>query len=207
MPVGREVKETIYEVGNKNYTKKVTKRQIEAMKVYLSYDFGYDWNDSLDRHNIFADGFFIDLLDSSFGRSLAEKYFSLVKEDFAERVGVHKRFRFYRHPSGNFDLETELKMYARDLYAQYAKVASKDKEVDVSLLHDYMGLANEHRRFRPRDIKRLTTLFIRDRKIGADPTVQRRNFAIFQARSNEEFFWNSFYGAFGPSCNSRCKLC
>lgn len=192
LPTPKRNNEIVYKVGKDIHQKKVSKRQIDAMKVYLSYDFGTDLNDSLEKQNIFSDGFFIDLLDSSFGRGLAEKYFDLVKDDFSQRVQVHKNFRFYRHPSGKLDLEKELKRYAKDLYSHYKKVAAKDKAIDVKLLHEYIALAREQKKFSPRNTQRLTSLFIRDRRIGNDPSVEKRNFALFYAKSNEDLFGGAF---------------
>ncbi len=184
--------EVVYRVGEKGHQKVVTKRQIEAMKTYLSYDMGYFFNDSLDRQNIFADGFFLELISSSFGKKLLQKTFSLVEGDFGKRVKLHRKHRMYRHPSGKFKLEDVMQRYARNLYEGYKKVQDPQREVSVSLMIDLIELAALQKDFKPSDMQKLALLSVRDKKLGHDPVIDQMNFALFHTKSNAEMFGAAF---------------
>lgn len=184
--------DTVYITGTPGKQKRISKQKIEGMKTYLSYDFGYDMNDALEKQNIFSDGFFFTLMDSSFGRGLVDIYFPLLKDDFEKRMAINRKTEMYRHPMGKLNIEDEVKRYANDFYVQYQKVKDKKREIDASLLKDCIFLCSKHRYFRPRDIKLLTKLFIRDRKIEEDPTVEKRNYALFGAKSNTDIFGEAF---------------
>jgi hypothetical protein len=192
MPASAGIPDTIYTLGVNGNKKEVSKRRLEAMKTYLSYDFGYSVNDALEKQNIFSDGFFFTVMDSSFGKGLVEKYFPLLKTDFEKRMIHNRRTEMYRHPSGKLNIENELKVYAADFYAQYQKVKDSKREIDADLLNDCISLCGMHRYFRPRDVKLLSKVFIRDRKMEVDPTFERRNYALFGARSNEDVFGKAF---------------
>lgn len=192
VPVAKERPDVLYKVGSKGKERAFSKQKLESLKTYLTYDLGYDFNDALERQNIFADGFLLDLCDSSLGKGLIQEYFPLIKEDFAKKVAAHRKTRLYTHPSGKYSLEDELKTYAKDLYENYSLVQQKDREVDASLFQDYLALAGAQRYFRPRDSKLLTSIFLRDRKIGNDPTLDRRNFALFGTKSNGDMFGEAY---------------
>ncbi|MCH9811746.1 hypothetical protein K0U07_03165 [bacterium] len=184
--------DTIYKVGLPGKEREISKKKLDAMVTYLTYDFGYGINDAIDRQNIFSDGFFYSFLDSSLGKSLINKHFSLLKKDFAEKLEINRKKELYTHPSGKLVLENEIKIYADELYSAYRKVKDKNREVDASLLEDCVALFSKHRHFTPKDLKLLTQIFIRDRKMEHDPTWERRNFAIFGARSNVDVFGKAF---------------
>lgn len=184
--------EVVYRVGAKGHEKVVTKRQIEAMKTYLSYDMGYGFNDSLDRQNIFADGFFLELISSSFGRKLIEGYFSLIEEGFTKRVALHRKDRMYRHPSGKFKLEDIMQRYAKSMHDGYKKVQDPLQVVSEGLMMDFIDLALLQREFKPSDMQKLALLSVRDKKLGHDPVIDQMNFALFHTKSNAEMFGEAF---------------
>ncbi|MCH9618730.1 MAG: hypothetical protein SP4CHLAM5_08670 [Chlamydiia bacterium] len=192
MPAKKIMPDTVYSLGAFGNKKEVSKRELAAMKIYLTYDFGYSVNDALEKQNIFSDGFFFSVMDSAFGKGLVDKYFPLLKGDFEKRMACNRRSEMYRHPAGKLNIEDELKVYAADFYTQYQRVKESKREIDASLLKDCISLCGMHRYFRPRDVKLLAKVFIRDRKMEVDPTFEKRNFALFGARSNADVFGEAF---------------
>ena len=169
----------------------VSKRQIEAMKTFLSHDMGYGFNDALSKQNIFGDGFFVEILCSSFGRKLLQNNFDLVKDDFEKVTKKHQHDTMYRHRSGKFSLEDQLKIYAPTLYEKYQSVKDFKREKNFALLNDYIDLIYEHTLFRPKDMKMLTRIICRDRKLGYDSSIDKRNIALFHAKNYEDILGKS----------------
>jgi len=199
VPQGRELQDQVFVAGKGEVKREVKKRQIDAMKAYLKFDLGYGFSKVLERQNIFANGFFIRLLDSSFGRGLADEYFSKVEGDFAKQVKKHRRQRLYRHDSGATPTEDVMKKYAPDYYESYAKVADKKRVIDASLLQDMISLMAHQQEFTPRNLQMLTTIYMQDILHLDDPAIERRNFAMFQARDNEDVFGNAFMELFAQA--------
>jgi hypothetical protein len=196
IPQGIEEKKVVYQLGSKDVVRSVTKKQIEAMKTYLNFDLGYGLNDVLERQNIFSDGFFIELISSDFGKKITSLHYDLLKDDFDQRMKVHKRQRLYKHWSGKLNLEDRLEMHATSFYDSIKKVQEKGRAVDISLLHDMIDLSNLQMEFTPDNMKSMMRVLIRDNKLGVDSMLKRRNFALFQAKSNEDFFGSSFIELF-----------
>ena len=192
IPEARAIEEKVYKIGSKGHERTLSKSRIENMKTFLMYDLGVGFNDSLECQNIFSDGFCLNILNSELGKQLSKRYFSLIKEDFEAVVKLHRGHRLYRHPSGKLTLLKEMKNYANNLYIAYEQVQNKERDIDLSLFHDYITLATEQRKCRPCDMKKLMSVFVRDKNLGQDPTLERKNFALFQAKSNADMFGDSF---------------
>jgi hypothetical protein len=181
-----------YLVGKKGIKGGIVKGEIEAMKQFLSYDFGYGFNDVLQKQNVFGGGFFIDLIHSSFGDELIKRFFPLIKGDFAKRVDTHKRFGFYKDPSGKFFLEQNLKERAKPFYDLYKKVTLKGRKVDEELFKDYIALCFMQKSITPAFMQNLVSSSMKFMGLPIDETVNRRNFALFSAKNNEEIFGEAF---------------
>lgn len=185
-----------YKVGSKSVRRKLSKRQIESMKTFLSYDLGYGFNEVLNRQNIFADGFFLELVSSSLGKALAKKHFDLLKGDFSAKLEKNKRYKLYRHPSGKLNLEDKLEAFSPEIYEGYRKLIEKKSEVTPELLCVALDLANAQRAFTPKDMKTIVRVFMREPSVGHDQAVERKNFALFQAQNNEDLFGGAFMELF-----------
>ena len=191
--------EQVYKVGSKGYERSFSRSRLENLKTFLNYDLGVGFNDALECQNIFSDGFCLKMLDSALGREISKRYFSLIKDDFESLVVKHRGHRLYRHPSGKLSLLPEMKKYAKDLYVAYQCVQNADRPIDESLFHDYITLATEQRKFRPSDMKKLMQIFARDQHLGQDPILQRKNFALFQVKSNADMFGDAFMDLFAQT--------
>ncbi|MCH9622086.1 MAG: hypothetical protein S4CHLAM20_15210 [Chlamydiia bacterium] len=196
LPQKAEVKDVVYQIGEKQIKRRVFKKQIDSMKTYLSYDLGYGFNDVLERQNIFSDGFFVELISSALGKKLVYEHYDLLKDDFATQMKKHRRQRMYKHPSGKVSLEGQLKIYAKDFHASIKKVDDKKREIDVSLLVDMIDMVRHQIDFTPHDMRLLMKICLRDYHNLEDPMLERKNMAIFQARNNEDLFGSAFMELF-----------
>lgn len=185
-----------YPIGKAVDGSQMRKQEIDEISRFL-------WSDRMDLQlaekrimpNFFNDGVIRkDLLSTGLGVMLADQYFDLFRESFAQKVTKHKQFHPYTHPTAHFisfeNLWGQVLPLQKEKFDQFLH---QDLPVNTELFSLLVDLYLGETAFPPNILREY--LMFQEKHyewMQPDPALPQTNLSLFHCASIEDWFGPDF---------------